>query len=121
MRGLLATARSGAWTVYALARVRRRLRRDGIAARAAAVPGWASVGSVRGVTGVLGSLRATCLERSLVLQAWHAARGVDRDVIIGVTAPAGGFAAHAWLEGEPEGDDGFQEIHRLSRCTTRST
>jgi hypothetical protein len=50
-----------------------------------------------------------------VLQAWHAARGVHRDVVIGVTAPAKGFTAHAWLDGDADGADAFQEIHRLSR------
>lgn len=58
--------------------------------------------------------RATCLERSVVLQQWYGAQGVARDVVIGVTAPRAGFRAHAWLE-EPGKltHTEFTEITRL--------
>jgi hypothetical protein len=67
------------------------------------------------VTGILRRRGATCLERSLLLQSWYAAQGVERDVIIGVTARADGFQAHAWLDGEPD-EEGtpFHELHRLA-------
>ena len=54
----------------------------------------------RAVASVLHRRRATCLERSLVLQAWDAAHGSPRDVVIGVTSPSPEFRAHAWLDGE---------------------
>jgi hypothetical protein len=48
----------------------------------------------------------------LVLQRWLAAHGDQRDVIIGVLAPAEGFGAHAWLEGETPSSP-FQELTRV--------
>jgi hypothetical protein len=45
-----------------------------------------------------------------VLQAWHAAQGRPRDLVIGVTAPSAGFQAHAWLDGENPG--AFEELLR---------
>jgi len=51
--------------------------------------------------------------RASVLQAWDAAHGHPRDLIIGVTAPAAGFRAHAWLDGEPAGEE-FEELLRRS-------
>jgi hypothetical protein len=57
--------------------------------------------------------RANCLVRATVRQAWYAAHGDLRDVVIGVTAPSGGFAAHAWLDGDaPCHSDGFHELLR---------
>jgi hypothetical protein len=41
------------------------------------------------------------LVNAIVLQAWHAAHGRRRDLVIGTTGPEG-FRAHAWLEGGPE-------------------
>jgi hypothetical protein len=50
----------------------------------------------------------------MVRQRWLAAHGQPLEVAIGVTSPAAGFAAHAWLVGE---DDpvagGFHELTRL--------
>jgi hypothetical protein len=47
-----------------------------------------------------------------VLQRWLAAHGAACDVVIGVTAPGGGFAAHAWLDGEEHGRK-YAELTRL--------
>jgi SAM-dependent methyltransferase len=59
--------------------------------------------------------RASCLERSLILQAWHAQSGELRDVVIGVTAPGDEFGAHAWLDGlEPASESDFHELRRLA-------
>jgi hypothetical protein len=68
--------------------------------------------ATRGVSAVLRRSSPTCLERALVLQRWLAAHGCARDVVIGVTAPADGFAAHAWLDGEVHGRD-YAELTRL--------
>jgi hypothetical protein len=51
--------------------------------------------------------------RSIVEQAWLAAHGEPRDLIIGVTEPGEAFSAHAWLDGEhPHGDERFFELLR---------
>lgn len=51
--------------------------------------------------------------RSAVLQQWDASHGRPRDLVIGVTSPADGFRAHAWLEGEPAWlSAGFHELAR---------
>jgi Transglutaminase-like superfamily len=56
----------------------------------------------------------TCLERALVLQAWGVAHGEPRDVVIGVNGREDRFAAHAWLEGEPDGEPGpYSELMRV--------
>jgi hypothetical protein len=41
------------------------------------------------------------LVNAIVLQAWEAAHGRRRDLVIGTTGPEG-FRAHAWLEGGPD-------------------
>jgi hypothetical protein len=57
--------------------------------------------------------RPSCLVRARVLQAWYLAHGRVRDIVIGVTAPSAGFAAHAWLEGDPPcHSEGFTELMR---------
>lgn len=67
----------------------------------------------RGVALSLRLLRASCLVRARVLQAWHLAHGDARDLVIGVTAPARGFTAHAWLDGDPPcHSEGFRELIR---------
>jgi hypothetical protein len=59
--------------------------------------------------------RATCLERALVLQAWHARRGIDHDVVIGFRKDRGSFIAHAWIDiGGAPADNGFIELTRLT-------
>jgi hypothetical protein len=88
--------RSAAWAIRALTRLRVDLARQGTAAvvlEAPAVP----FSGLPGVEAVLRRREATCLERSLILQRWLAARGQQHDVVIGVSSPAEGFAAHAWL------------------------
>lgn len=70
--------------------------------------------ALRGVHAVLRRRDATCLERSLVLQKWFLRRGVARDVILGVTSPRTGFAAHAWLDGEPGEAGTYHELRRLA-------
>ena len=69
----------------------------------------------RGVRAALRRLPATCLERAVVLQAWEAAQGRPRDVLIGVTGTEE-FRAHAWLEGEEASDTGssFTVLQRLA-------
>jgi Transglutaminase-like superfamily len=111
----VATLRAAFWTLKELERFRRVVRREGIEARVVRPPRRPPPAGARGVHGVLRRRNATCLERALLLQAWYAAQGIERDVVIGVTAPATGFTAHAWLDGEPAEQDGpFRELHRLA-------
>ena len=52
--------------------------------------------------------------RATIRQAWHAAHGSRRDLVIGVTPPARGFRAHAWLDGDPPSEWAeYHEVHRL--------
>ncbi len=54
----------------------------------------------------------SCLVKAIVLQAWQAAHGRRRDLIVGVTDPAG-FEAHAWLEGDPRHTDAGVDTSQL--------
>jgi Transglutaminase-like superfamily len=70
--------------------------------------------AARGVRAVLRRRHATCLERSLVLQAWEAAHDAPRAVVIGVSGSSRELAAHAWLEGEVDGEtSAYQELFRV--------
>ena len=104
--------RAAWWAARALGRVRRELKsRDIEEVKVAAPPGLAPQ-ALRGVEAVLRRSPNSCLERSLVLQRWHAEHGRPLDVVIGVTAPAAGFRAHAWLDGDPASHQ-FDELMRL--------
>ena len=74
--------------------------------------------AARGVGAVLRRTDARCLVSAAVWQEWHRAQGSPRDLVIGVTAPGSGFAAHAWLDppsrgagGQAQGGD-FVELSR---------
>jgi hypothetical protein len=57
---------------------------------------------------------STCLERALVRQRWLASHGSRRDVVIAVQAPDDAFQAHAWVDGDPDEQEGsFHELLRL--------
>lgn len=113
-----ANLRAALWALRAHARARRGVARDGIE-RPPLLPAPPVLPSaaVRGVLAVLHRRRASCLERSIVLQRWFASQGRPLELVIGVDASGETFGAHAWLEGEnpPHGQDegDYQEIHRL--------
>jgi hypothetical protein len=88
------------WTMRASRAARRQLPEGLAAVRLPRPP--SGVGDERVVLAVLRRRRARCLERSLVRQGWWRARGVSRDVVIAVNAPAAGFHAHAWLDGDDD-------------------
>ncbi|MGC5290646.1 lasso peptide biosynthesis protein [Micromonospora sp. DT231] len=100
-----------AWTMLGCRRVRRQLARGGLSAvRLTAPP---SGGTDTLVRQALCRSGGNCLESALVRQRWFAERGVLRTVVIGVSAPAAGFHAHAWLDGDPDPHrDGLAEILR---------
>jgi hypothetical protein len=108
------TLRAAWWTHRALHRIRIELRTKGLQYAAAPGPPRLPRGAHRGVLGVLRRERSTCLERALVLQRWHQSQGDVRDVVVAVKGPAIDFAAHAWLDGDPDGEAGvFSELLRL--------
>jgi Transglutaminase-like superfamily len=110
----LATLRALVWAGRSLVHVRRSLRHTALPDVTVAPPPSLPPDAVRGVRFVLGRRPNTCLQRALVLQAWHAAQGSPREVVIGVTSSRNTFSAHAWLDGalgEPGPD--FEELLRL--------
>ena len=110
----LATLRAAWWADKALRTARRALARGEVRDIQVPVPPRLPVSAVRGVDAVLRRRTPTCLEVALIRQRWLAAHGEPRAIAIGVTAPSGGFAAHAWLVGEDEpAVSVFQELTRL--------
>jgi hypothetical protein len=111
----LADVRAALWTVWAVRAAKRQLG-DGDDYRALSLPAPPPLpaSAARGVAGVLRRSRATCLVEASVRQRWLAAHGEPRDLVIGIKPPADGFAAHAWLEGDPESSAaGFTELTRV--------
>jgi hypothetical protein len=107
-----ATLRGAVWAWLACGRARRQLRAGGLDG-VRLPPAPPARAAARGVGIALRARRASCLESALVRQAMYAARGVHRDLVIGVSAPSAGFGAHAWLEGDPAaGAQPFAEIVR---------
>jgi hypothetical protein len=108
------TLRAALWALRAERCVRKQLDDGGIehldVPRSPRVP----AGAVRGVAAVLRRRGETCLVRAAIWQEWHAAHGLRRDLVIGVTSPGPEFSAHAWLDGEAVTESaGFMEISRL--------
>lgn len=102
------------WAMVAARLVRRRLTKVGVRAPVPRPPRLGAQGGL-GVMAALARLKPTCLERALVLQAWMAAQGTARDVVIGV--PRNGMKsgpAHAWVDGmETSSPTTFIELHRI--------
>jgi hypothetical protein len=115
LRGIdLPTLRAAWWTRGALRTVHSDLRASGLRYSPAPAPPPLPRHARRGVLAVLRRRPSTCLERALVLQRWDEVHGTPRDVIIAVKGPSVDFAAHAWLDGEPDGDvTQFAELMRL--------
>jgi hypothetical protein len=113
-RPTLADALAAIWTARVLRIARARLRSGELRAIALQPPRRRALAGRRGVKAVLWLGRASCLEGALVRQRFEAGRGVARDVVIGVGRPAERFGAHAWLDGERDGERfGFRELTRV--------
>lgn len=98
-------------------RARRRVNRALAQGRGGRieVPDSGRIGpaGLKGVRLVLRLFKERCLVDALVRQRWHAAHGSPRALMIGVRSPAAGFAAHAWLEGDPPWvSAGFTQLAR---------
>ena len=86
------------WAAVALRKVRADVRERGLRARVEAPPSIGP-GGLKGVVLLTRMARATCLERSLILQAWHLGQGREYEVLVGVEPSESGIEAHAWLGG----------------------
>lgn len=107
-----ATMRSAWWAFKAWRATHKRLPVDGMRTVVPPAPRLPA-GATRGVQSVLRRVNATCLERSLVLQAWLMACGEPFDVVVGVDADED-VQAHAWLPFETgEETSRFKEIVRI--------
>jgi hypothetical protein len=110
----LPTLRAAFWTLRALRVTRHQLRRGSIEGVEIPSPPPLPGTAIRGVKAVLRRLPNSCLERSLILQRWLRKFGSAPDVVVGVSGPTPAFKAHAWLDGEADGEDGhFQELLRI--------
>jgi hypothetical protein len=101
----------GLWATREVRRMRGALAREGIRVSIRRPPRRMSRNSGRVVLVAARLARASCLERSLLRQAWLRGRGTERDVVIGVRR-AEEFEAHAWLDGDPDAK-GYTEMHRI--------
>lgn len=93
------SATQASWTAEAVYAVRDQLAQTCLDDVDLAAPDPTTTASQ--VERGLRHLEATCLERSLVWQRFHAAHGVAHSVVIGVSSPAKGFHAHAWVAEDP--------------------
>lgn len=108
------TLRAALWALLALRRTRRALQRGPVTELRVGRPPLLPPSAGRGVRAILRRTEPTCLERALVLQAWSAAQGEARDVVIGVNGTGERFPAHAWLDGEEDGVHGrYRELLRV--------
>lgn len=90
--------RGAVWAARALRGVRRDVREHGLHARVER-PRGIGPGGLKGVVLLTRMARATCLERSLILQSWLGAQGSEYEVLVGVELSGSGIEAHAWLGG----------------------
>ena len=102
------------WSVRQLRDVKRRLRTEGARTRIQ-VPEDLGPRGWFGVRAALLLSRPSCLERSLLVQAWLGVFATAPDVVIGVRKRSGKIEAHAWLDGRDPGfDPSYLELARLS-------
>ncbi len=114
-RRLLPTLGAAVWAVLALRRLRRQIASEGLETHVLAPPAALHAASVRGIELALRARRATCLERSLVLQRWLLAQGRSHEVLVGVAGGADSIAAHAWIhryDAAAQGE-GFRVLTRV--------
>jgi Transglutaminase-like superfamily len=96
-----ANLRAAWWAFKTARRTRRLLAASGLdAALGPPPPPVLPIEAERGVRGALRRWHESCLVNAIVLQAWEAAHGRRRDLVVGITGP-NGFSAHAWLQGDP--------------------
>jgi hypothetical protein len=102
------TIRAALWATRALRGIRAALPADGLEVVVRPPPDLPPH-AIRGLKAVVWVSRATCLERSLLLQRWLAAHGALHPLVVG-TSVAGGFQAHAWVRGVDEEPAGYEDL-----------
>ena len=96
-----ANLRAAWWAVRSARRTRRLLATRGLdAALGPPPPPSLPTEAERAVLGALRRSHESCLVSAIVRQAWEAAHGQRRDLVVGITGPDR-FSAHAWLQGDP--------------------
>lgn len=65
---------------------------------------------------VLRVRRATCLERSFIVQRWLLSQGRKHDILVGVAGGVQTLAAHAWVDSYDAEDqgEGYRVLTRVS-------
>lgn len=118
--GLISRLRAGTagarWAIEQHRLVKGHLKQDGLGAQVQPPP-TVRRGSLRGARAALWLRRASCLERSMILQRWWATRGVGLEVVIGVRNPNRhrGPMAHAWVDRfDRDWTHRFAEIRRIA-------
>lgn len=104
VRHRIADVFAAVWALRALALVRDRLAAGELRGIALPAPSRVAHGGYQGVRVVLWRRGASCLESALIRQRFGIATGNPRDVVIGVRPPSEPFGAHAWLDGERDGE-----------------
>ena len=113
MANVEASFAAARWAVGAAWQVRRQVRGGRVDEVTVPAPPASCPRGRRSAGVALRLFARNCLVRSLVRQAWLAAAGDERDVVIGVRRSPD-FGAHAWIDGDrlrPE--DAFEELVRL--------
>jgi Transglutaminase-like superfamily len=105
--------RTAAWTARELRRLHGTLRAQGAQATVGPPPDRAPRACGRSMLLVAAVGRATCLEKSLLRQAWLAEHGTVRDVVIGVRGGSAEFGAHAWIDGDADAHV-YTELRRIA-------
>ena len=105
------TVRALWWSAGELRRLRRVLGPEGLEASVRHPPPLPSE-AVRGVRFATTVGRATCLERSLILQRWFMDHGQPYEILVGVNPGGGEFTAHAWLDGYDGPQDEYTVLTR---------
>lgn len=105
--------RAAWWAARALRALRRDLPVGGLEVTVAPPPPLPARAIV-GVTGLAVFARATCLERSLLVQRWLSEHGTEPEVLVGVANLAGeGFRAHAWVAGFDADPDEYSVLAKV--------
>jgi hypothetical protein len=111
LRHLPVVLRAGLWALRARGVARRQLRSGGLEALRIPPPAIPYEGKA-GVRLALELGPGNSLVDAAVRQAWCVAQGRPYDLVIGVRRPREGFAAQAWLSGDPAPPAGYVELAR---------
>jgi hypothetical protein len=111
------TRRAAWWAGVRLRALRRELPAHGLEAFVPPPPALPPH-ALRGVTGLAVVARASCLERSLLLQRWLAEHGRPYPMLVGVALTGEeGFRAHAWLEGFDPDPEAYEVMTTVAAPT----